>query len=198
MSFTNNKFMKVFLITLLIILIIFSISFDIKINLQFDLFKNLGSIKIKIFKFITIFSIKFTVIGDYINVNLSKKEDKVVKIKIDINDENLQFINDFGGNLMQKVYSTKLVSNINFCLENPHIVSILSALTNLLFTYIFIKLKSKNKDLTIQNNVDTGFRHNLINVDFTYEFIISIYDMVWSLIKALLKRRRLNYAKGKV
>lgn len=180
--------MNVYLVILSVVIIILTLRIRIDISLEYNLFNNIGTIKLKIFNFITIFNSKIAIIGDYLN--FSREKAKVIKIKLDINDINIKFFNELSQYLKQKIYPLHITSNVNLCLENPFAAAVLSNSIHLILSYVFYHLKAKNHEINISNKVTTGYRHNIIDFHFRFAFIITIYDLIWSLIKTTLVIRR--------
>lgn len=180
--------MNVYLVIIAVVIIILTLRIKINLDFEYNLLNNIGSIKVKLFKFVTIFNSKITIIGDYLN--FSSQKAKVIKVKLDINDINIKFFNELSRYLKQKIYPVHLATNVNFCLENPFMAAILSNSINLILSNMFFNIKLKNNEINVANNVTTGYRHNIIILNFSFSFIITIYDLIWSLIKTTLVIRR--------
>ena len=174
-------------ITITVVILIITLRIRIEIKLEYNLLNNIGTINIRLFKFFTILNSQITVIEDYLNVSTNKK---IIKIKLDINDFKIKFFNELNRNLNPKIHITQLYNNINFCLENPFMASVFSNTIRLVFNHLLYKVKLRNKDAEINNIITTGFRHNIIIINFKYAFIITLFDLVWSIIKTILVLRR--------
>lgn len=184
----KNSDMETFLIIFAVIIVFITLMITINIQINYDILLNVGNIKIKIFKYIPIISSNITIIGDYLN--FSNKKAKVIKIKLDINDFSIQFFNEFSSYIKQKILPLKLVTNGQICLENAFAVSIASAFLKLLTTIILMKLQLTYQDLDVENNIISGYRHNILTVNFEFAFAIAIYDLIWSIIRSLIVIRR--------
>ena len=89
------------LIILTVFIVILTLTLFITVDFEYDILRNFGKIKVLLFKIIPIFWAKITIAGEYLN--FSNKKNKVIKIKIDLNDAKLQFLNDVGAYLKKKI-----------------------------------------------------------------------------------------------
>lgn len=184
-----------YLIIISVLLLVFTITISINIYFDFSLLENFGTVKLKIFKYITIFSSNVTIIGDYLN--FSHKKSKVIKIKLDINDVNIQYFNELGGYIKNKILPLKLKLYFAVCLENAMASSLISSVLSLFLNLYMFSIRLNNKDMILQNEVTTGFRHNLIFIKFNFIFIVTLYDLIWSLLRTAIIIRR-DYGKKQV
>lgn len=192
-EFANNSSMNIYLIITAILIIIITANILITVRFKYDVFNNIGNIQLKIFG-VQLFKSDITVSGDYLN--LSKKKNKIIKIKIDIHDQNVQFMQDFQKNIQKKIYPLKINADLNMCYTTPFTVSILSSFINILLSVFYTKFQTLHHDVTLTKNIKTGFRHDLILIDLTFSFSLSLYDLFWAYYKALkAKRRRLHEKK---
>lgn len=181
--------MNALLVVVATVLIISVLMLSININVNYDVFQNIGTVVVKVM-FFTIFNSNFSVIGDYLN--FSNQKSKIIKVKLDINDISIQFFSELGSYIKNKILVTKLNNNLTLCLENAFLVSIISAIINIFSNIFFTIAKNKYEDLECINYINTGYRHNILQINFTFKFIITIYDLVWSLVRTILVVRRKN------
>ena len=182
--------MQTVLIVVSALIFVFSISFLITISINYDVFNNSGKLSFYVFK-IPIYWLNFTFIGEYLN--FSNKKNKVIKIKIDLNDEKLIFFKDVANSLKRKIYFYKISSNILIALENPFIASLLCGEVNIFLCSLYSYLLIKNKDIMINKNVKIGYRHNKILLNFNFSLMVSLYDYLWSYFKAYKQQKRRMY-----
>lgn len=186
--------MKTVLIVLTVLIIILSISLHITLEIEYDILKNYGKIKVKLFKIITVFSSGITFVGEYLN--LSKRHNKVVKIKIDINDKQLQFFNDVGKYLKKKITLLNLNINTLICFMNPNLSCLLSSIINIFVSLLFSKILVMNNDVKLIKNIQTGFRQNNFIINLNASILLSIYDYFWAYLKALKNKIRREHEKN--
>lgn len=185
--------MRWILVVLLIAVIIFTIRLTFKLSFSFSFFENSGHIKLKLFKFITIFKAKVEFTYYYVSLHVSDK--KTIKIKFDLDDINLQFINDLQSVLLSKTYLITFLSELDFGLEDAFNTAIIYGNLILLNQILFLKLLSKNEDALISMNVFSKFTKNILILKLRTKFILSLFDLVWAFMYAVLNRRLLYNEK---
>lgn len=181
-------FMNIVYILLAIFILIISLSIKVYAFFRYDLLNNVGTIKIKVFGIITIFKSKITLIGEYLN--LTPEKENVIPIKIELNNVNIKYFQSLYKRLQKKLYSTKLQCYVEMCLENAQIAALMSTVLNNIITLYFIKVAQSNKDIELYKQINTGFRHNVIETEFHYKFIITLYDFIWTAINTYIIVRR--------
>ena len=185
--------MQTLLIIFSITIVVLSISYFITISVKYDLLNNSGKLMFYLFK-IPIFWLNFTFIGEYLN--FTNRKNKVIKIKIDFNDDKLIFFKDVSSNLFKKIYINKIDLNMVVGLENPVISSLLCAEINMIISCLYSYFSTKFKDINLLKNINVGYRHNCIVFDFKISLMVSIYDYLWAYLKAYKQYRRRMYEKG--
>ncbi len=179
--------MKWVLVIFLIFVIILTVRLTFKMDFFFDIFNNNGYIILKIFKFITIFKARIQFTYYYLSLYVSDK--RTIKIKLDLDDKNLQFINDLQLVLIAKTYLINFDSKVEFGLENAFHTVIAYGNLTLLNRFLFLKLLNRNEDASISMNVLHKFTENTLKVNLQSKFIVSLFDLVWAFAYAVLNRR---------
>lgn len=182
-----TKTMKWVLVVLLIFVIILTIRLTFRVDFSYSIFDNCGYIKLRIFKYITIFSAKIQFTYYYLSLHVNEK--KTIKIKFDLYDQNLQFINDVRAVLVAKTYLITFDSEVEFGLENAFYTTLLYGNLNLLNRMLFLRLLKRNEDALISMNVLHKFTENTLKINLKSKFIVSLFDLVWAFMHAILNRR---------
>ncbi len=166
-------------------------------RLEYDLLENVGMIKIKLFNIIPIFVSRITVAGEYLNFN--KRKGKVIKIKIDLNDDEIQFFNDVGNFLKKKITLLKLHTLFLVCFENPCVSTTIGSMLNVFVSILFAQILTYTTDVDLHKYVATGFRQLELKTTINTTILFSIYDFAWALLKAYkLKIRRRHEKENKL
>lgn len=185
--------MQILIVLLSILTIILTVTIFITIEFDYDIFNNIGKIKITLFKFLVIFNANIAVVGEYLNLN---KKKKVIKIKIDLKDKQIQFFKDIDKYLKNKIY----FSNINvfglICFSNPMVTSLISGVVNIIASIYFAKLCATKKDVSVNKKIVSGFRQNEVKFKVIISFAICLYDYLWAILKAVKAQRRREYEKA--
>ncbi len=186
----NNKCMKVLLIITTVIIVLLTISLPISVLLNYDIINNEGKIKLNLFG-IPIFLLNFTIAGEYLN--LSNKRNKVITIKLDLNDEKVKFFNDFGLSIKKKIYLMRLGIYALICSENPIVSSTLGALINAMIGVVYSKMSIVHSDADFKHYISTGFRQNEMKVKLDFALAFSLYDILWAFLRAYKSKIRRKY-----
>lgn len=179
--------MKWLLIFLILIVFILTVRLSFSVVFSYNLFDNSGEVVLKIFKVVTVFKAKIAFTYYYISLYITPK--KVIKIKLDLNDENLQFINDLQGMLLAKMYLINLNSCVQFGLKNAFNTATAYGGISLLNRFLFMKILQHNSDAAISMNVSHKFAENIFIIYLDAKFIVSFFDIVWAFFSATLNRR---------
>ena len=177
------------LLTVSIMLFVFTIMVPICLRVSYDLFSNIGTVQVKAFG-ITMFQSKITIIGDYLNFSNDKA--KVIKVKLDINDFSFQFFNEFSGYIKNKILPTYFLANVQICLENPFVASMIAGSLKTIVSYMVVRFLATNHDMEAKSVIESGYRHNIITIKMQFAFVVTFYDLLWSVIRSVIVIRRRN------
>lgn len=183
---TNNKNMNILLIILAILVLIVTLSLSIKLDINYDVYKNLGSVRIMLF-FIPLLKCEISFIAGYFN--LIRKNKKVIQIKIDLNDKNFNFVKNVSENFKQKIYLENINTNFTLCSHNAYNISLLSGGVMAGLGYLKSKIMANNYDTVVCNNVSVGYLNECMVVELSAKIIITLYDLIWSFVKAVWQGR---------
>lgn len=182
--------MIMILIFLTAFILFITINFRVSANLNYDVLSNNGNLTIKLFKYKFLFYGDFKIENNFIQIK--KKNNKSFNINLKISKKQLLFLKELNKNISTKIYINSLELKTLLCLENPAGIAILSSFYSILSNLFLIKLKQNNFDITIKNNVNTGFRQNILKLDVNTTIYASILDIVWAFIITLINNRRKN------
>ncbi len=174
--------MTVVLIIIAVLIFLITATLFINIRFEYDVLNNVGKIKVMLYKTLILFSSGITISDSYLNLN--KKGNKVIKIKIDFNDENFQFVQDLQTYLFHKLYPTKINFGAVVASENPFIACMMGSTLGIIINLLLARAKNSVRDVKVTNNVQTGFRQNMFKVDIKLSVVLSIYDFLWAFLKA--------------
>lgn len=174
--------MTVVLIIIAVLIFLITATLFINIRFEYDVLNNVGKIKVMLYKTLILFSSGITISDSYLNLN--KKGNKVIKIKIDFNDENFQFVQDLQTYLFHKLYPTEINFGAVIASENPFIASMMGSTLGIIINLLLARAKNSVRDVKVTNNVQTGFRQNMFKVDIKLSVVLSIYDFLWAFLKA--------------
>ena len=180
-------------IVFFIVVLIITIRITISIQFNYDVLENNGEVKIKLFNFIKVFSANIKVSGPFIKLSSKKAGEKLVKL--DLQDKNIKFINDLQKNIINKIYLIAFNSIIIFGSENSLITTSVMQIINIINAYLFVKILNFESDASISMQTFPVFAQNKTNIYFNTKFIISIFYMLYALLKTILEGKKLNYGK---
>lgn len=177
--------MELFFIIASIVVIIITINISLNIEVSYNLYKNIGDIKIKLFA-LTIFKAQISLIAGYFN--LIKKNKKVIQIKLDLNDVNFKFIGDVGEYFTKKIYFSNISTKFKLYGTDPLKIAILSGnilvIEGIARSYISVK----SPYTTISSDLEVGYVDNYIKYKIQVGLLITIFDFIWAILRALVKR----------
>ena len=181
--------MNIFFIIMAVLLGLITISIFISAELRFNVYENIGFIKIKLFKIVPLFYSKIKLQNNYINLKSKKRN---IKLKLDVNDESWELIKIVNAYFANKIYFNELNLNLVLSNENVSFIATASGFVNVLLSIVLSAFKNAHTECVISKNIETGFRHNVIDCYLKASVAVSLLDYLWSYYKAivLLKRRK--------
>lgn len=185
--------MRIVIIIITILIVIIMTTINIKINLEYDILENNGKLKIVLFHILPIFNSDITIIGEYLNFN--KKKGKILKLKLDFNDDKIRFINDVGESVKKKIALTKLHIFALCCFSNPCMSCCIGSSVNIFISILFTNILATTNDVCLQKYVYTGFRQDDLKLKSEVMILFSLYDFLWACIKAIKQKVRRKYEK---
>lgn len=185
--------MELTFIIITISVIIITININLSFCIQYDIFKNIGKVAIKCFG-ITIFKSEVSLIAGYFN--FMRKNRKVLQIKIDVNDQNLIFLNDVGSYFTKKLVVTYLDSEFFISGYNPANISIFAGYVVVIEGLIRSYIACKSPDTSISSNTKVKFSGNGLKFKIKFNMLITLFDFLWAIIRATIKRS--VYGKAKI
>lgn len=177
--------MEIFFIIISILIIVLTLNISLDICLEYDLLKNIGYIKFKVFG-ATIFKAEISLIAGYFN--LVRKNRKVIQIKVDINDKNIKFIGDVGEYFSKKIFFTNINTVFKLYGTDPYKLAILSGNIVVLEGIARSIIKTKSPDTTVINTSDIGYVDNIIKISLSVGVLLTLFDFVWAILRAIIKR----------
>lgn len=189
--YTKNMEKLFFIIFGIITLFVLDIRITTVIN--YDLYRNIGVIKVKLF-WIVIFSGEISVTSEYFKLVHGKK--KVIQINLlNINKETIKLFEDITSMFIKKINLVDLYINFDLQSENPFALSIISGNINILLGIIIAKVQSRFPYSNLEKNVFTCFLGNEFYFNVSGKIYINIYDFVWAVARAVYIRRFGNYGE---
>ena len=185
--------MELTFIIITIFVIIVTINISITAGVEYDIVKNIGKITLKIFK-IPFFKSEISLIAGYFN--LVRKNKKVLQIKIDFNDKNFKFLKDIGKYFTKKVYVTHLDTTFEISGNDPALISVLAGYVIVVEGYLRSYISSKSPDTALSSNTKVKFNGIGLKFKINLGILITIFDFIWAIIRAIVKRS--VYGKAKV
>lgn len=180
--------MVLILITTLILFV--TVNFKVGINLSYDILNNNGNISLRLFKYLFLFSGDFKIENNFIKIR--KKNKKQININLKITKKQIEFFKELQKNIATKIYISNVELKTLLCLENPALIAMISSMYSVITNLLLIKIKQNNFDMTIKNNVNTGFRQNILEVHVKAILYASIIDIIWAFMITLIINRRKN------
>lgn len=182
---TNNNYMELVFIIIAILVFIITININITIGIEYNVIKNIGNLSITAFK-IPFFKSEISLLAGYFN--LVRKNRKVLQIKLDLKDENFKFLQDVSSYFTKKIFLTNISSDFEFSGEDPAIVSIIAGNFIVAEGIIRSYILSKSPDTDISSNTKVKYINNNLKLKFKVGILITIFDFIWAIIRALVKR----------
>lgn len=182
---TNNKNMEILFIVIAIVVVIITININISIEIEYNIFKNIGKLTIKVFR-IPFFKSEISLIAGYFN--LMRKNRKVLQIKVDFDDKNFKFIKDVGNYFTKKIFITELYSDFELSSQDPSTISIIAGYVIVLEGLLRSYISCKSPDTEMDSNTQVKFKENNIKFRLKVGVLITIFDFIWSIIRASVKR----------
>lgn len=188
MIITYTKGMTISYVIIVILILIICSNLLLSLEIKYHLEINMGSIQLKLFK-VPILIANFSIKQNIVEIDTKNKK---IKFDIKFSKKELKLAEELSKNIKTKIYIKQIDLHSLICLENAFACSIISGLYQIIIDVLLLKLKSDNSDTKISNNINTGFRHNMISVKASIDISASIFDILWALFSTLIQIRRIN------
>ena len=185
--------MDIAVIVFFIVVLIITARITISLKFEFNVYENIGEVKIMLFNFIRVLSVQVKVSGPFIKLIKSGEEDKLVKI--DLEDKNIKFVTDFQKNITNRIYLIAFNSKVIFGNEDSFLTANIFGLLQIANKVMFAKILKFENDAIINMQTFPIFAQNKLEVYFNMKFIVSIFDLIYAVIKTLLEGRTVSYGK---
>lgn len=180
-----------FILLALLLVLVLPLKFNVYLNL--NVLKNRGYIKLKLF------SIKFLYFKlKYKNKKIILNNIKTTKeINLDINKQNIDFMNELQAQLVKRLYLKNLKLYLNVGVkENPFANAMLGASLEVLLSIVSSIIKFHKPTADVNYKICTYYEKNIgiINIDFAIS--ISITNLIISLLRSKLIIKRKEQIKN--
>lgn len=183
-------------ITFFIILgfiIFFVVDIRISLILNYDIYENLGHIKIKLFG-ITFFTGEVSLTSEYFKMVHGKK--KVIQINLfSINKETIRLIEDISDLFVKRINLVSLVLRCKLYGDEPFRLAMTSGWIRVLFGLILTKVQAQYPYSCLNNSVESNFFGNEFSLALSGKIFINIYDFIWAIARSIYIRRFGNYGE---
>lgn len=169
-----------------------AIDLRVKLYFNYDVLKNIGNIKLKLFG-ITIFKSQVSLIGEYFNFIKGNK--KVIQIKININNKNIEIIKDTFSYYLKKIFFICFYNSFTISSTNPFLCTMVAGSLKSAGGVLDSIVNSKYPNTKFNSNVNVGFIENAFKVELYTHLLINLFDLIWSFIKTIYRRSMLVYEK---
>ena len=172
-----------FIVLNIIIVVISTIRFGV--TFTYNILSNIGHIKITIFG-IPIFSKDITF---YISPsNITNKN--VLHIKLNFKHNSFEYFKSVVEEIVGKIYLQKiqLISYVGIK-ENAYSTSLITGYNSVIYSGMQSYIKSLNLDTNLDFKINTNWLENNLSILANSTIYISIYDIIWCVLYALIKRR---------
>lgn len=186
--------MDIAVIVFFIVVLIITARITVSLKFEFNVYENIGEVKIMLFNFIRVLSVQVKVSGPFIKLIKSGEEDKLVKI--DLEDKNVKFVTDFQKNITNRIYLIAFNSKVIFGNEDSFLTANIFGLLQIANRVMFAKILKFENDATINMQTFPIFAQNKLEFFFNMKFIVSIFDLIYAVIKTLLEGRTVSYGKS--
>ena len=177
--------MEICFIIVSIVVIIITININVNGEISYNLYKNIGDFKLKVFG-ISIFKAQISLIAGYFN--LIRKNKKVIQIKLDLNDENLKFIGDVGEYFTKKIFFTNIGSEFYVYGTDPAKTAIFAGNLVVIEGVVRAFISAKSPDTTTDSKLEVGYIDNYIKFKLHLGVLITLFDVVWAILRAFVRR----------
>jgi len=177
--------MELFFIITSVVVVVITINLYMSISFEYNIIKNIGKLKIKVFK-IPFFVSEISLIAGYFN--FKRKNKKVLQIKFDLADKNFKFLSDVWSYVLKKIFISHIYTDIKFSGKDPSTTAILGGYIMAIEGIVRSIGLSKFPDTEFKNSTNIKFYENRILVGLKSGALISIFDFLWAIIRALIKR----------
>lgn len=182
---TNTKSMKTVLIIFAVLIVLVTVSLKVTVALEYDIYKNLGTIKISVYG-ITIFCGDISLIAGYFN--LIRKNKKVLQIKINLDTKSIQFVRNISENIKQKIYLTDFETDFDIASTSAMQVSVLAGDLIIVNDYVASRLLAENAETEIRGSVNVGYLKEHLSASIKATIFVCLFDAVWAVGKAMWQR----------
>lgn len=177
--------MDLFFIITSVVVIIISFNLHLSVVLNYDIIKNIGKLKIKLFG-IPFFVSEISLIAGYFNI--VRKNKKVLQIRIDFADKNFKFLSDVSEYFFKKLFISHMITDIDYSGSEACSTAIIGGYIMAIEGIVRSVAFSKMPDTTFKNDTRVNYGENKIVIGLKSGALITIFDFLWAVIRALVKR----------
>jgi hypothetical protein len=183
---------SLYLLILLFIIILIIFPFSFNLEFFYDLNLNDGYFIVKVWK---IPFKKVNVKRKGINIILiEKRKDK--NLEIELNKEQLTFLKVFFNEVKNKIKIRKIEVTSETGTENPFHSSLFSGTYSSFILAVFARLKKAQPTASFQLENKTNFFEFIFTFKTFLRFSISIFDILYSFMLAIVKTRKQKISKS--
>ena len=177
--------MKTSFVVISAVIVLLALDLRFKVYLTYNILKNIGHIKVKLFN-ITIFSRDITITVDHLN--LTKRNKKVVKIKLDFTDKGIKLFKETMAYYKEKIYFISFDDDIYLSTSNPFATTLIVGILRSIGGGVVSYVTANNPHVKLNHDVYAGFVQNNVYVDINTHFMLNLFDLLWSILKVIYRR----------
>ena len=172
---------SLWLIVVVFFLILLIIPFFCKVHLSYDILNNLGVLSVYVF-FIKIIVLKIKLKGKDI-ILISEKNKKQIETKI--SKKQMRFLEQLNAQLKQKIIVRKISAYSRIGTGDAMSSALISGLFTSVVSSLFAYIKNTKKSAKLMVKTEPDYNGNSLIFSFYLSFMITIFDIIYSLIMAL-------------
>ena len=173
-----------FILLVLVLLLIIPVKF--KISFDYNIFKNRGFLKIKLFNF-KMFYYKLKLNKNKIVLSNFKT---TKELNLEINKKNIDYAKELQNEILKRLYLKELIVYFNFGLKDkPFPSAIICSGIETVLSVVSSLIKFQKPTAIINYKVSPYYSKDIFNTDFNLIISISITNLIISLLKA---KRHIN------
>jgi len=167
-----------FILLIIIFLLILPVKFKVKFN--YNVFKNRGHLKIKVFNFkLLYYKIKYKDKKIILSNFKTTKE-----ISLDINIENIDFVNELQKQIKKRLYLKEIKCYFNFGIaDNSFITAMVCAGGDIALSIISSMIKFQKPTSNINYRISNFYTKDICDFSLETQLSISITNLLLSLLK---------------
>lgn len=168
-------------------ILLFMIQLTLKLKVLFNIKNNEGKLQLKFIN-IPVLNYKISIISQCLKITNKNGKSKYMPLILD--QQSIKDYTDFESILFRKIYFKTVSVYFNFGIKSDAFVSaMVCGYIDIFSKILYTLLKTKKNEVLAKLKIYPTFNKNVIKIGIKAKISLSIFDLFWSFIEAILTKQ---------